>query len=71
MIAGTSGDTFDIWGDAVNIASRLESSGENGKIHISDKTVDYLESAGQLILRGEVTLKNKGKWLTFFLEGLN
>ena len=43
VIAGTTGSTFDIWGDSVNIAARLESSSESGKIHISEKTKDYLE----------------------------
>ena len=70
VIAGTSGDSFDIWGDAVNIAARMESSGETGKIHITDKTVDYLEGAAKLIARGETNLKNKGKWSTYFLEDL-
>ena len=70
MIAGTSGDAFDIWGDAVNIAARIESSGETGKIHITEKTADYLEGAATLTPRGEVNLKNKGSWSTFFLEDL-
>ena len=60
VIAGTSGDAFDIWGDAVNIAARIESSGESGKIHITEKTADYLEGAAKLIPRGEVSLKTKG-----------
>ena len=71
VIAGTAGNTFDIWGDAVNIAARLESSGESGKIHISEKTKDYLEGSGSFTPRGEVELKNKGSWSTFFLDGLN
>jgi class 3 adenylate cyclase len=71
LIAGTTGNTFDIWGDAVNIAARLESSSEPGKIHISEKTRDYLEGSGQLTPRGEITLKGKGLWNTFFLESLN
>ncbi|MEC7746317.1 MAG: adenylate/guanylate cyclase domain-containing protein [Candidatus Neomarinimicrobiota bacterium] len=70
VIAGTSGDAFDIWGDAVNIAARIESSGETGKIHITEKTADYLEGAAKLTPRGEVSLKNKGGWSTFFLEDL-
>ena len=37
VIAGNSGDSFDIWGDAVNIAARMESSGETRKIHITEK----------------------------------
>jgi len=71
LIAGTSGNAFDIWGDAVNIASRMESTSEPGKIHISEKTRDYLEGVGQLTSRGEITLKGKGVWSTFFLESLN
>ena len=71
VIAGSAGNTFDIWGDAVNIAARLESSGESGKIHISQKTKDYLEGTGNCTPRGEVELKNKGSWPTYFLNGLN
>ena len=71
LIAGTSGNAFDIWGDAVNIASRMESSSEPGKVHISEKTKDYLEGVGQLTSRGEIKLKGKGVWSTFFLESLN
>jgi len=71
VIAGSAGNTFDIWGDAVNIAARLESSGESGKIHISQKTKDYLEGTGNCTPRGEVELKNKGSWSTYFLNGLN
>ena len=68
MIAGTAGNIFDIWGDAVNIAARIESSGEKGKIHISEKTANYLEGSEKLISRGKIDLKNKGNWKTFFLE---
>ncbi len=71
VIAGTIGNTFDIWGDAVNIAARLESSGEPGKIHISEKTRDFLKSSAVVVERGHIELKNKGKWPTFFLEGIN
>ena len=71
MIAGNSGNTFDIWGDSVNVASRLENAGEPGKIHISQKTKDYLEGMGEVTPRGEIELKGKGLWNTFFLESLN
>ena len=67
VIAGNSIDSFDIWGDAVNIAARIESAGEKGKIHISKKTSDYLEGSEKLIPRGKVDLKNKGSQETFFL----
>ena len=68
LIAGTAGNTFDIWGDSVNISARLKSSGESGKIHISEKTKDYLEGDGSFKPRGEVGLKNKGTWSTYFLN---
>jgi len=71
LIAGNFGNTFDIWGDSVNIASRLESSSYPGKIHISQKTKDYLEGMGEVTPRGEIELKDKGLWNTFFLESLN
>ena len=60
----------DVIGDDVNIASRIESSGESGKIHISEKTKDYLDGSADLTHRGEIELKNKGKWSTYFLEEL-
>ena len=71
LIAGNSGNTFDIWGDSVNVASRLENACEPGKIHISQKTKDYLEGMGEVTPRGEIELKDKGLWNTFFLESLN
>ena len=71
FIAGASGNVFDIWGDEINIASRMESNSEQDKIHISEKTKDYLEGVGQLTSRGEISLKGKGVWSTFFLESLN
>ena len=69
VIAGNSGDSFE--GDAVNIAARMESSGETGKIHITEKTADYLEGQGKLTPRGDIELKNKGTWSTFFLGDLS
>ena len=71
LIAGSTSDSLDVWGDAVNIASRLENSGEEGKIHISEKTADHLGEKGVITPRGEISLKNKGIWKTFFLENLN
>ena len=71
LIAGTSGNSFDVWGDAVNIAAKLESNSEPGKIQISEKTRDYLEGDGELTDRGQINLKGKGSFKTFFLESLN
>jgi len=68
VIAGNTGDNFDIWGDAVNVAARLESSGEEGKIQISDKTKQFLPENAKVTFREKVNLKNKGEMDTFFLE---
>lgn len=68
VIAGFSGSGFDIWGDAVNIASRLESAGEAGKLHISEETRLSLKQSTGLIDRGEIELKNKGMMRTYFLD---
>ena len=68
VIAGNTGNNFDIWGDAVNVAARLESSGEEGKIQISEKTKQFLSENAKVTFREKVHLKNKGEMDTFFLE---
>jgi len=68
LIANFQTGAFDVWGDSVNIAARMESSGQAGKVHISEKTADHLDSEFSLIARGEVELKNKGFFQTFFLN---
>tara|TARA_B100000161_G_C33527551_1_gene404316 strand:+ start:140 stop:1318 length:1179 start_codon:yes stop_codon:yes gene_type:complete len=68
LIANFQTGAFDIWGDSVNIAARMESSGQAGKVHISEKTADYIDSEFSLKERGEVELKNKGFFRTFFLN---
>jgi class 3 adenylate cyclase len=68
VIAGNTGNNFDIWGDAVNVAARLESSGEEGKIQISEKTKQFLSEKAKVTFREKVHLKNKGEMDTFFLD---
>ena len=68
VIAGNTGNNFDIWGDAVNVAARLESSGKEGKIQISEKTKQFLPENAKVTFREKVHLKNKGEMDTFFLE---
>ena len=63
-------DSFDVWGDTVKIAARLESSSEQGKIDISEKTLNYLGEKGIITPRGEINLKYIGSWKTFFLDNL-
>ena len=74
-IGGVIGDkkfSFDLWGDAVNTASRMESHGEVGKIHCS---ADFMRAVAighdlslRFIPRGEMEIKGKGMMKTYFLE---
>ena len=71
VIAGVVGHkkfAYDIWGDAVNIASRMESSGEAGKINISGSTFTLIQSHFNCTPRGKVHAKNKGDIEMYFVE---
>ena len=70
VIAGFSANGLDVWGDAVNLASRLESASEAGKVQISDTTLQFLPNGADVADRGLVDLKNKGKVQTYFLNRL-
>lgn len=70
VIAGYSGGNFDVWGDAVNIAARMEASGEAGRVHISEASRAFLDAAAEVEERGQIDLKNKGAMNTFFLQKL-
>jgi class 3 adenylate cyclase len=67
-IVGTKKFAYDIWGDAVNVASRMESSGEAGKINISGKTYELVKDHFKCQYRGKVTAKNKGDIDMYFVE---
>lgn len=66
-IVGTRKFAYDIWGDSVNIAARMESSGEAGKINISEYTAQYLNDAFTLEARGKVPVKNIGELFMYYL----
>ena len=71
-VIGTQRLQYDVWGDTVNVASRMESSGEPGKIHVSDVFAQCLGAAREDVVltpRGEVEIKGKGPMNTFWLEG--
>jgi predicted ATPase/class 3 adenylate cyclase/GAF domain-containing protein/tRNA A-37 threonylcarbamoyl transferase component Bud32 len=73
VIAGVVGMrkfAYDIWGDAVNIASRLESSGEGGRVNISSSTYMLVKDLIEVEYRGKVVAKNKGEVDMFFVKGL-
>ncbi|MFN8360786.1 MAG: tetratricopeptide repeat protein [Candidatus Kapaibacterium sp.] len=75
VVAGVIGKkkfAYDLWGDAVNTASRMESHGEAGKIHVSEEFMHALSlSSFQSFCfqeRGEMDIKGKGRMKTYFLE---
>jgi len=67
-IVGIRKFAYDIWGDTVNIASRLESSGEAGKINISGGTYEYVKDKFVCTHRGKIEAKNKGQIDMYFVE---
>ncbi|MBK8911554.1 MAG: tetratricopeptide repeat protein [Chlorobi bacterium] len=74
-VIGTGKLAYDIYGDTVNTASRMESHGEAGKIHVSEEFAAALSSAintGELPItleeRGELNIKGKGTLRTYFLN---
>lgn len=67
-IVGVKKFAYDIWGDTVNTASRMESSSEPGKINISGTTYTLLKQDFQCVHRGRITAKNKGEIDMYFLE---
>ncbi len=68
-VVGTKKFAYDIWGDTVNIASRMESNSEAGKINISENTYQLLKDTYDCSYRGEIEAKYKGKLKMYFVNG--
>jgi len=71
LIAGVVGKSkfaYDIWGDTVNTASRMESGGKLGKINISGTTYDYVKDFFDCEHRGKVKVKGKGETDMYFVD---
>jgi adenylate cyclase len=62
---------YDLWGDTVNVASRMESHGEPGEIQITQATYEHLAKTNLFIFapRGKITIKGKGEMTTYWLKG--
>jgi len=67
-IVGVKKFAYDIWGDTVNTASRIESSGEVGQVNISGTTYEIVKNDFQCVHRGKVQAKNKGEIDMYFVE---
>lgn len=73
VVAGVIGQkklSYDIWGDTVNTASRMESSGEAGKINISGTTYEFIRDFFDCEYRGRMPVKYKGEIEMYFVNGL-
>ena len=72
VVAGVIGRKrflYDLWGDAVNIASRMESQGTAGRIQVTRATYELLEDEFEFEERGTVSIKGKGDMETWYLVG--
>jgi len=73
LIAGVIGKkkfAYDIWGDTVNTASRMETSGEINKVNISGDTYEYVKDFFSCVYRGKIEAKNKGLIDMYFVLGI-
>ncbi len=71
LVAGVVGSkkfAYDIWGDTVNIASRVESAGEAGKVNVSENTFKLIKDRFPCSFRGELPVKNLNPVAMYFVE---
>ncbi len=69
-VVGTKKFAYDIWGDTVNVASRMESNSIPGKINIAENTYQLIKAAFDCEYRGEIDVKNKGQLHMYFVKGI-
>ena len=69
-VVGTKKFAYDIWGDTVNIASRMESNSQPGRINVSENTYALIKDTFDCQYRGEIDVKNKGMMNMYFVRGL-
>ena len=72
VVAGVIGRqkfSYDLWGDAVNVAARMEASGMPGRIQVTESTYQLLKDKYALQKRGAIAIKGKGEMTTYWLLG--
>ncbi|KOX74628.1 Adenylate cyclase type 8 [Melipona quadrifasciata] len=68
-VVGAQKPQYDIWGNTVNVASRMDSCGEMGKLQVTENTAKILIAAGyELTCRGPIYVKGKGTLITYFVK---
>jgi class 3 adenylate cyclase len=70
-VIGTSKFSYDLWGDTVNTASRMESHGVPGCVQVTDRTYQRLRDGYRFQRRGPIRVRGKGEMVTYFLVGRN
>ncbi len=70
-IVGIKKFAYDIWGDTVNTAARMEQNSEAGKVNISDSTYQLVKEEFACSVRGSITAKGKGDVAMYFVENKN
>jgi class 3 adenylate cyclase len=59
---------YDVWGDTVNIASRMETASEVGRVNVSGATYEFIKDYFECEYRGEIEIKNRGKMAMYFVN---
>ncbi len=67
-IVGIKKWQYDIWGDTVNIASRMETNSVPGRINLSETTYELIKDDFECEYRGSIDIKNRGIWKMYFLK---
>ncbi len=69
-VVGVKKFAYDIWGDTVNVASRMESMSTPGRINVSENTYELIKDTFDCEYRGEIEVKNKGLMKMYFVNGI-